>query len=289
MRSLISRKEQLLVVVAVRHSADLCGHRTPSTFGAMNEILSRLPLLLVVAAYALFWGWEAIAARRVVQAQPGRRRGNLLISVLSFVLGGITGTALLALAAWTSERHWGNLATLSMPPWIQWLVGVLLLDVTDYWRHRISHVLGWLWRLHRVHHTDLAMDVTTSFRNHPLEMLLRAACLAATTLAFGIPPMALLLQPLLMLPVLVFQHANIRLHPAIDSALAWLIVTPGIHVVHHSRATAEADSNFATLFTVWDRLFRTFKPASAPAELGVDGFEGPDARTLGAMLTTPWR
>jgi sterol desaturase/sphingolipid hydroxylase (fatty acid hydroxylase superfamily) len=255
----------------------------------MNEVLSRLPLPLVAVAYALFWGWEAIASRRMTPAQPGRRRGNLLISLLSFVLGGITGTALLALAAWTSERQWGLLALLHAPAWLYWLVGVLLLDLTDYWRHRISHATGCLWRLHRVHHTDLAMDVTTSFRNHPLEMLLRAVFLAAATLAFGIPPMALLLQPILMLPVLVFQHANIRLHPALDSALAWLIVTPGMHVVHHSRVRAEADSNFATLFTVWDRLFRTFRPSAASEVLGVDGFEGPNARTLSAMLSTPWR
>jgi sterol desaturase/sphingolipid hydroxylase (fatty acid hydroxylase superfamily) len=169
------------------------------------------------------------------------------------------------------------------------VLGVLLLDLTDYWRHRISHATDWLWRLHRVHHTDLAMDVTTSFRNHPLEMLLRAAFLAVATLAFGIPPMALLLQPILMLPVLVFQHANIRLHRALDSTLAWLIVTPGMHVVHHSRAPAEADSNFATLFTVWDRLFRTFRPSTTPAVFGVEGFEGPNARTFSSMLVTPWK
>ena len=255
----------------------------------MSEVLARLPLLLVIAAYGLFWGWEAIAAQRMVPAQPGRRRGNLLISILSFVLGGITGTALLALAVGTSERQWGLLALLHAPPWLCWLLGVLLLDLTDYWRHRISHAMGWIWALHRVHHTDLAMDVTTSFRNHPLEMLLRAAFLAATTLAFGIPPMALLLQPVLMLPVLVFQHANIRLHPTLDSALAWLIVTPGMHVVHHSRVPAEADSNFATLFTIWDRVFRTFRQSTPPAVFGVDGFEGANARTLGAMLATPWK
>jgi len=255
----------------------------------MNEALSRLPLLLVVVAYALFWGWEALAPRRMMPTQPGRRRGNLLISILSFVLGGITGTALLALATWTRERQWGLLAPRHAPAWLYWRLGVLLLDLTDYWRHRISHATGWLWRLHRVHHTDLTMDVTTSFRNHPLEMLLRAAFLAAATLAFGIPPMALLLQPILMLPVLVFQHANIRLHPALDSTLACLIVTPGMHIVHHSRVPDEADSNFATLFTVWDRLFRTFRPAAMPEACGVEGFEGSNARTFITMLVTPWK
>jgi sterol desaturase/sphingolipid hydroxylase (fatty acid hydroxylase superfamily) len=71
--------------------------------------------------------------------------------------------------------------------------------------------------------------------------------------------------------------------------LAWLIVTPGIHVVHHSRVVAEADSNFATLFTVWDRLFRTFRRPTTPEVFGVEGFEGRDAKTFGAMLSTPWK
>lgn len=255
----------------------------------INETLSRLPLLLVVGAYAFFWAWEALAARSAVAPQPGRRRSNLLISIMSFLLSGLIATGLLALAVWTGERQWGVLALAGMPPWVSWLLGILLLDVTDYWRHRISHSIGWLWRLHRVHHTDLAMDVTTSFRNHPLEMVLRAAFLAPAILVFGIAPMALLLQPILMLPVLVFQHANIRLHPWLDRALAWLVVTPGMHVVHHSRAMSEANSNFATVLTIWDRLFRTFKPANRPASLGVDGFAGSHARTLGAMLATPWR
>jgi len=255
----------------------------------MSETLSRLPLLLVIAAYGLFWGWEAIAADSIAAPHAGRRRNNLLISIMSFLLAGLTSTALLALAAWTTEHEWGLLAVLSTPRWISWLLGVLMLDLTDYWRHRVSHASDWLWRLHRVHHSDVAMDVTTSFRNHPLEMLLRAAFLATAIPAFGIPPMALLLQPILMLPILVFQHANIQLPSSIDRALAWIIVTPGMHIVHHSRATGEANSNFATLFTIWDRLFGTFNAANAPAALGVQGFEGARALKLGAMLTTPWR
>jgi len=255
----------------------------------INEALSRLPLLLAIGAYILFWAWEALAAGGIVLAQPGRRRGNLLISILSFIVSGIIATALLALAAWTNQRSWGLLALLRTPSGVSWLLGVLLLDVTDYWRHRTSHSSNLLWRLHRVHHTDLAMDVTTSFRNHPLEMVLRGAFLALATIAFGIPPLSLLLQPILMLPVLVFQHANIRLPSWLDRALAWLVVTPGMHIVHHSRAMQEANSNFATVLTLWDRLFGTFKSAARPAALGVEGFDGVRARTLGAMLATPWR
>jgi len=255
----------------------------------INETLSRLPLLLAVGAYILFWTCEAIGSENVAAAQPGRRRGNLLISVISFSLSGIIATGLLALASWTSQRGWGLLALLRTPPWISWSFGVLLLDVTDYWRHRASHSVDWIWRLHRVHHTDVAMDVTTSFRNHPLEMVLRAAFLAPAIVAFGIPPISLLLQPILMLPVLVFQHANIRLPPWLDGALAWLVVTPGMHIVHHSRAMQEANSNFATVLTIWDRLFGTFQGAARPTALGVEGFDGVRARALGAMLATPWR
>jgi sterol desaturase/sphingolipid hydroxylase (fatty acid hydroxylase superfamily) len=255
----------------------------------MQETLSQLPPLLLVATYLVFWCWEALYAARQRFTGRFRRSRNLAISLVCIAVSATTGAGVLWLSAVAATRQWGLQPLTGLPGWAAILAGVLLLDLTDYGRHRLSHRVPVLWRLHRVHHSDVAVDVTTSLRNHPIEMLLRPLFIAAAVLVFGIPPLALLLQPVLQLPILVFEHANIRLPPALDRALAWLIVTPGMHLVHHSNVRRETDSNYATLLSVWDRLFGSFAPTSVPPKIGIDGFDQPGDQTIVGMLATPWR
>jgi sterol desaturase/sphingolipid hydroxylase (fatty acid hydroxylase superfamily) len=255
----------------------------------MEETISRLPPLLLIAAYAVFWAWEALYAARPQPGQRARRGRNLALSAICIVIAAVSGTAALWLSALAEREHWGLMQLLEMPAAVACVAGVVLLDLTDYVRHRLSHAVPLLWRLHRVHHSDLAVDVTTSLRNHPIEILLRPVFLSVTVIAFGIAPLAVLLQPLVQLPILVFQHANIRLPAALDRALAWLIVTPGMHLVHHSRARLEADSNYATFLTVWDRLFGSFRAAGIPAAIGIDGFDQPRNQTMVGLLATPFQ
>lgn len=131
--------------------------------------------------------------------------------------------------------------------------------------------------------------MTTSLRNHPIEILLRPLFLGAAVFAFGIAPLAVLLRPLVQLPILVFQHANIRLPPTLDRVLAWLIVTPGMHLIHHSRVRPEADSNYSTFLTVWDRLFGSFRAPEIPTAIGIDGFDQPRNQTMVGLLVTPFQ
>ena len=255
----------------------------------MSTALSQLPPLVLVAAYSLFWAWEAVAAARVQAVAHHRRVRNLVLSVIVFMIGGVTGAALLWLASAVAAHHWGLSAYLHWPGWAAVAGGLLVLDATDYWRHRISHNLPLLWRLHRVHHTDAAIDVTTTLRNHPVEMLVRPLFLALAVVAFGVPPFALLVQPLLQIPVLVFQHANIRLPRALDRLLAILIVTPAMHAVHHSRTEAQTNSNYATWLSVWDSIFFSRTPSVAPEAFGLDGHDTSRFQTFPGLLATPWR
>jgi sterol desaturase/sphingolipid hydroxylase (fatty acid hydroxylase superfamily) len=262
--------------------------RSRSGVEKMEETISRLPPVFLVTAYAVFWCWEALRSARQ-RPESHKRTQNLAVSAICIAIAATSGVAVLGLSALAASRHWGLLGLADLQLWAATLAGVLLLDLTDYARHRLTHAVPILWRLHRVHHSDPAVDVTTSLRNHPIEILLRPLFVGAAVLAFGIQPLAVLLQPLLQLPVLVFQHANIRLPPALDRTLAIFIVTPGMHLVHHSRTRQEHDSNYATLLSVWDRLFGSFKPAIAPARIGLDGYEQPRDQTVFGMLATPWR
>jgi len=193
---------------------------------------------------------------------------------------------MLAASAWIAKTEWGLAAWAGSV--IAVVVGVLLLDMADYWRHRFSHRWPPLWRLHRLHHTDPRIDITTALRSHPIEQALRPLFIVGAIVAFGIPPLAVLIYPLLVLPVLLFQHANVRLPVSLDRVLVWLISTPSMHLVHHSRRPVETDSNYATGLTVWDRLFGTFSPSNSPHGIGLDGFDTPPQQTLRGMLRNPW-
>jgi len=255
----------------------------------MEDTIARLPPLLLVAAYAVFWGWEGLRAARSSAGRPGRRRSNLTLSVVGIAIAAASGTGVLWLSAVAVREGWGLMRWLEVPALIACIAGIALLDLTDYARHRLSHAVPWLWRLHRVHHSDPVVDVTTSLRNHPIELLLRPLFLGAAVIAFGIAPLALLLQPLIQLPILVFQHANVRLPPAMDRVLAWLIVTPAMHLVHHSSLRQQTDSNFTTAFTLWDRLFGTFRPSIIPHVIGIEEFNDARNQTMRGMLVTPFR
>lgn len=255
----------------------------------MEAVLSKLPPAVLLVAYAVFWAWEGISAARANVPMPGRRWQNLCISAVSIFISAAAGFGLIAISAFVASRHWGFLGIISGPIWFGVAIGLVALDVVDYWRHRLSHRLGLLWRLHRVHHSDVAMDVTTSFRNHPIEMVIRPLFFMAAIPIFGVPPLSLVLQPLLQLPILVFQHANVRLPERLDRALALLLVTPGMHTVHHSRQKNQTDSNYSTWLSIWDRLFGSFTPFPIAVRIGLDGFDDPRAQTISGILATPWR
>jgi sterol desaturase/sphingolipid hydroxylase (fatty acid hydroxylase superfamily) len=254
----------------------------------MQESLERLPPLVFIVAFAGFLTWEWIDAARTAPSEHGRKRRNLALTAVNFLLAGAIATALVAASGWVAQDHWG-LAGATWPQWLVVLLGVLALDLTEYARHRLSHRVPLLWRLHRVHHTDVQVDVTTSLRSHPLEQALRPLFDAAAVLIVGIGPLALAVHAVVQIATLLFQHANIALPPALDRALAWLIPTPAYHVVHHSRHRVQTDSNYGACLTIWDRLFGTFQPSAPRIALGLDGFDAPRDRSFVGLLANPWR
>ncbi|KUM28632.1 hypothetical protein AU467_10680 [Mesorhizobium loti] len=253
----------------------------------MDSLLSKLPPVVLLLTFLGIWMWEGLQAARPGKRDWCRGRRNLVISVIGIIIGGLMAGALLALSSTVEAHHWG-LAAIE-PSWMIIAAGILLLDLMDYWRHRVSHAVPLLWRLHRVHHSDPQMDVTTSFRSHPLEAALRPVFLGTAILAFGIPPAAVMLYPVIQLPVLIFQHANIALPKQIDRRLAWLIATPAMHVVHHSRWVPETNSNYSTFLTLWDRIFGSFQPSVLPRGIGLDGCDDERSQTVLGLLIEPLR
>ena len=246
----------------------------------------------VFAAMAL---WEAFAPRRALLRSRGDRWphniGLLLLDavLLRFVAPG----AAIAVALAGEAGGWGLLPALAVPAWIAVPVAVILLDLVVWFQHVVFHAVPALWRLHRVHHTDVDYDVTTGTRFHPIEILLSTGVKCAAVAAIGVPAVAVLAFEILLNATAVFNHANVRMPRWIDAWLRLVVVTPDMHRVHHSTEYNEANSNFGFNMPWWDRLFGTYRAQPAAGHeamvIGVDAFREPGEMRLDRLLTQPFR
>lgn len=179
----------------------------------------------------------------------------------------------------------------AMPPWWEWVAGLLLMDAAIYWQHRWLHRVNWLWRLHRTHHTDATLDATSALRFHPLEMLVSLAYKAMLIVVLGVDPAIVLVFEVLLSSFALITHANLALPTRWDRALRWWFVTPAMHRIHHSVRADEQRSNYGFHISVWDRLFGSYAEDSrdAPQAFGLAGADVARSTRLLALLREPFR
>jgi sterol desaturase/sphingolipid hydroxylase (fatty acid hydroxylase superfamily) len=199
-------------------------------------------------------------------------------------------------SAWrlTAAHHgWGLFHLLALPYWAALVLGVIALDLTIYGQHVVFHHVPWLWRLHRMHHADLDIDVTTGARFHPLEIVLSLAIKMAAVAALGVPAEAVVIFEVLLNATSMFNHSNVALPPRLERIARWIVVTPQMHQVHHSIERAETDSNFGFNLPWWDRLFRTYRAAPRAGEaglvIGLPIFRDITELRVTRLLTQPFR
>ncbi len=228
-------------------------------------------------------------------ARPARRQGaNLGLMALNTVLLRVAFPVLVvAVAAQVYARGGGLFGPLGLPAWLQIALTVLLFDMTIYWQHRALHVIAPLWRLHRVHHSDIAFDVTLGVRFHPLEIVVSMLVKLAFVVLLGPPAVAVVISEVLLAAASLFNHADFAFPPRWERVLRAVLVTPTMHRVHHSVLRKETDSNYGFLFSGWDRLFRSYRDRSLRPErempIGLDAWRHPAQLTLGALLLQPFR
>lgn len=162
---------------------------------------------------------------------------------------------------------------------------ILIRSFAFYWLHRLSHRFDPLWRLHRVHHSDAAVDLSTSVRNHPGEWLLSLAIATAVALLLGAPVELILSVELLFAVANLVSHVDMALPPRVEQVLATALVTPGFHLVHHSRERVQHDGHYGELLTIWDRLFGTLDRSDVAVGIGLDGWAERHHRLHGALLS----
>jgi sterol desaturase/sphingolipid hydroxylase (fatty acid hydroxylase superfamily) len=224
------------------------------------------------------FGRASAAAWRRLARNTGLFGINLLIGPLIVV----------PITAWA-----GGFTTGLRPAWLSgWpglAVDLVVLDFWIYWWHRANHEIPFLWRFHQVHHFDELLDSTTALRFHFGEVVLSALARAGVIVALGVPLSSVLLFETLVLMSTIFHHSDARLPPRLERALARVIITPSIHWVHHHALRADTDSNYGTIFSFWDPLFRSKSRTRRWRAMPI-GVEGRRDRPLLRLIMTPfWR
>ena len=250
-------------------------------------------VFLVMAAVEFFW------PKRKLIASKGRRwLTNIGISVTAGVLIRLMATAIVPIAAvavafYAEDHQIGLLNHAPWPAWVKVAVSLVLLDLEIWAQHLASHKIPVLWRLHKVHHADRDIDVTTAVRFHPIEIGLSMLWKIVVVLFLGAPPLAVFLFEVILNACAMFNHANVALPGWADAILRLVVVTPDMHRVHHSVRRREHDSNYGFNLSLWDRLFRTYTAQPEGGHqgmtIGLNTYQTEEPSKLGWSLVLPFR
>lgn len=251
-------------------------------------------LSLFVGTLAVVAVWEILAPRRVLTDSKRRRWfTNLgMVAIDTATIRVLLPVLPFGMAIMTRDQGWGILSTPHLPLWSKVLIAVIALDFVIYLQHVLFHFVPIFWRLHRMHHTDLDIDVTTGNRFHPLEITISAFIKLAAVALIGAPALAVVVFEVVLNATSQFNHGNIRIPLSADRYLRLFLVTPDMHRVHHSVIPRETNSNFGFNLPWWDRLCGTYRPQPENGHegmtIGLNDFRDPAKLTLLRLLVQPF-
>lgn len=258
-----------------------------------NEPLIRIAFFLGILLTMGLWEVAAPRRRREIPRLI-RWTNNLGIIVIDSLLVRLAFPVVaVGLAAMAESRGWGLFNFIDAPSWLALLLSVLALDLAIYLQHVMFHAVPALWRLHRMHHTDLEFDVSTGLRFHPVEILLSMGIKLAVVSVLGPPAVAVLIFEVLLNATAMFNHANFRIPVGIDRVLRLFVVTPDMHRVHHSIHPSETNSNFGFNLPWWDQLLGTYRAQPQDGHeamiIGIEQFRTRRDLWLDRLLIQPLR
>ncbi len=257
-----------------------------------NETVIRLGVFFGVLV--LMMSLEALFPRRVRTLDRTRRwPSNIGIVFLdSLIVRALFPMAAVGVAALGETQGWGLFNAVGLPFWLAVVLSVLVLDFVIYLQHVMFHAVPILWRLHRMHHADLDIDVTTGARFHPIEIALSMILKIGVVTALGAPAVGVVIFEVLLNATAMFNHGNLKLPLAVDRILRWVLVTPDMHRVHHSDIPRETHSNFGFNLPWWDRLCGTYRDQPEHGHdgmtIGLDIFRDPRESRLDRLLIQPF-
>jgi len=198
--------------------------------------------------------------RKLSVSRKIRWSNNLFLVVFNTIILRVMFPILaIGVAAIAKQKQWGVLNLFTGYYWVKIIISVILLDFIIYFQHVMFHVLPFVWRIHRMHHIDLDIDVTTGLRFHPFEIMLSMLIKIVVVITFGIPVLAVLIFEILLNATSMFNHSNAYIPIKMDKYLRWFVVTPDMHRVHHSIYSKETNSNYGFNLPWWDRVCKTYQ------------------------------
>jgi len=251
-------------------------------------------LLLAISYWSVLTGLvglEFFAPRHQNQNRTQRWPANFGLGFFNMALVPLAPISALFAAEWARRNGVGALNVFEFYWPIDLIATIAIQSFSGYLMHVLFHKSLWLWRIHRVHHFDTVLDVSTGLRHHPIEFLLTLVIDTSVAIIFGLMPLALVIYGTADAIFALFSHANVSFPRKADHLLRSLFVTPPIHAVHHSVDPSETDSNYGTVLTIWDRLFRTYcdTPANEPEaiQFGLTELQDSRANDLWWQLKSP--
>ncbi len=228
------------------------------------QTLEQRPLermIILVGGLLLFWIIEAaipLFSLRYKKTKLRHAGVNFVFTVLHLVLHTALAVLIVMLSDWCRENQFGIVYWLHANVFMTIVIGVLALDFSGWLVHLVMHKVRLLWRFHLVHHTDMNVDVTTGLRHHPGDSLLRGIFFILLIFISGAPVYSVMIYQTILVLSTAFTHSNISLPKKLDKALSYILVSPNMHKVHHHWKLPFTDSNYGSVFSIWDRLLGTF-------------------------------
>lgn len=257
----------------------------------LNKLLTIDINIIVVALIVIFYVAENIFATQFeFKKMPQHLLHNVLMQAMIYIGGLATAVVVVNCVEWFNTHRIGLFHYLSLPLWLNLVLGVMAFDFVNYWFHRTAHSVPVLWRFHRVHHSDTRMDASTNLRSHPVELLCYFGLSNIVAAAiFGLDVMALGVFFLVITPYVFLEHSNIKFPAWLDKTFGLVFTTPNIHKVHHEQDQYYTDSNYSDIFIIWDRLFGTFKyKPTEQINFGLKEFEDEKKQTFWYLIRSPF-
>lgn len=256
----------------------------------INE--SALRLIIFWGTLLFFLILEVLFSYRPASVSKTKRWINNLVLTLfnSALLHVIFAGAIVSTAGYVHTNKLGVLNLLQMPAWSKFIVTVIFMDFMLYVWHLLNHKMPFLWRFHRVHHCDINMDVSSATRFHLGELLISAIIKISIIFFLGAPPAAVFIFESVLVLCAQFHHSSIKVPLWFENIFWIFFVPPSMHRIHHSVIIRERDTNYGTIFSIWDRLLGTllFDVDQEKIRIGVGAYQDPDKLNFHQLLLMPF-
>ncbi len=235
-----------------------------------GALLNEFFLILALIAFGLLLIMEAIKPYQSIDKRV--KRDSVVTNSTAFIFNNVILTALRASSLFFVAQQFtrfGLLNGMGNGPF-KWLLTFLLFDLIMYGWHVAAHKYEFLWRFHKIHHSDKTVNVTTGFRFHVFDLFIEILVKCLFVIIIGVEAYLVLAIELIELVFIFFHHSNLAFKREAD--ISKVFITPALHRTHHSALRSEHDSNYGIVLSIWDRIFGTRKELT-PKKLGLDHIE----------------